>query len=90
MCGIFGFNFNDCMLAKKMCKILNHRGPDHHTFFTDNNLTMGYTRLSIIDLKGGNQPVFNEDKSIVVFFNGEIYNYEEIKNNLEKKGHRFE
>lgn len=67
MCGIFGFNFNDKKLANSMKKILKHRGPDDSDIFTDKNLTLGYTRLSIIDLKTGNQPIYNEDGSMFVF-----------------------
>jgi len=89
MCGIFGFNFSDRKLAAAMAKILNHRGPDHADTYSDEKFTLGYTRLSIIDIKGGNQPIFNEDHSIVLFFNGEIYNASDLREKLEKKGHRF-
>ena len=89
MCGIFGFNFTEKNLAVLIKKSLTHRGPNHSEIYEDNNLTLGYTRLSIIDLKSGNQPIYNEDKSILVFCNGEIYNYIELRHILEKKGHKF-
>lgn len=66
-----------------------YRGPDDSGFFTDNNVGLANQRLSIIDLKTGHQPVHNEDESIFVTFNGEIYNFKELKVVLEKKGHRF-
>ena len=89
MCGIFGFNFEDKKLAKSMAKILNHRGPDHYEIYFEKNLTLGYTRLSIIDLKKGSQPIFNENRTLVLFFNGEIYNFKELRIELENKGHVF-
>ncbi|MGZ4161499.1 MAG: asparagine synthase (glutamine-hydrolyzing), partial [Neobacillus sp.] len=67
-----------------------HRGPDSGDFFTDDRVTLGFRRLSIIDLSNeGSQPMFNEDKSIVMVFNGEIYNFQEIREDLIKKGHLF-
>ena len=89
MCGIFGFNFIDKKLGKLMRESLKHRGPNHSHIFEEDNLTLGYTRLSIIDLESGNQPIYNEDKSILVFCNGEIYNYVELRQELENKGHKF-
>ena len=90
MCGIFGFyRFNDEDLLIKMSNILRHRGPDDRGFFLDNCIGLGNVRLSIIDVKGGKQPIFNEDESIVVVYNGEIYNFKELRAELEKKGHRF-
>ncbi|NTV24023.1 MAG: asparagine synthase (glutamine-hydrolyzing) [Nanoarchaeota archaeon] len=89
MCGIFGFTFPDKALGSQMAKTLKHRGPDHSSVYVDEDMTLGYTRLSIIDLAGGNQPIYSEDGTILVFFNGEIYNYAELKEQLEKKGHRF-
>jgi len=75
MCGICGFNFADSALLRKMCLVLRHRGPDGEGYFEDDRISLGNTRLSIIDLPGGAQPIYNEDKSIVVVYNGEIYNY---------------
>lgn len=90
MCGICGFHgFEDRTLVKKMCKTLYHRGPDDEGFFFDKNVNLGLRRLSIIDTKGGHQPIHNEDESIWIVFNGEIYNYLDLKEKLEKKGHIF-
>ncbi len=89
MCGIVGFNFEDQSLAKRMCDIMAHRGPDGEGFYTNRNITLGHRRLSIIDLKTGDQPIYNEDGSVVVVYNGEIYNYQELRTDLEKRGHRF-
>jgi len=89
MCGIVGFNFEDQSLARKMCDIIAHRGPDGEGYYTNKDITLGHRRLSIIDLQTGNQPIYNEDGSIVVVFNGEIYNYLELRQELELKGHHF-
>jgi asparagine synthase (glutamine-hydrolysing) len=89
MCGICGFNWNDAKLVKDMSRSIVHRGPDQDGFFTDDNASLGHRRLSIIDLsEKGRQPMFNEDKSIVIVLNGEIYNYLELRERLSKK-HRF-
>jgi len=91
MCGIFGFfGFKDHALLTKMAARLLHRGPDSEGFFTHGLFSMGMRRLSIIDLAGGEQPIFNEDKTVVVCFNGEIYNYLEIRKDLQKRGHFFQ
>lgn len=66
-----------------------YRGPDDNGFFIDNNIGIANQRLSIIDLKTGHQPIHNEDESIWITFNGEIYNFKELKSDLEKRGHRF-
>lgn len=87
MCGICGFNWEDRSLLQKMNSILEHRGPDDHGYYFNRNISLGHRRLSIIDLKTGKQPIYNEDKTIVVIFNGEIYNYQEIKQELIN--HRF-
>ncbi|MCH8004324.1 MAG: asparagine synthase (glutamine-hydrolyzing) [Nanoarchaeota archaeon] len=90
MCGICGFNFPDKILLRKMCSSMVHRGPNSKGYFVDKNLSMGNRRLSIIDLtKSGNQPMFNEDKSIALVYNGEIYNFKELKESLKNKGHSF-
>jgi asparagine synthase (glutamine-hydrolysing) len=89
MCGIAGFNFEDSGLLRKMCRVLKHRGPDDEGYFDDSHMSVGNTRLSIIDLEGGRQPIFNEDRSVVVVHNGEIYNYLELRQKLERLGHRF-
>ena len=90
MCGICGFTWDDKRLLKQMADIIRHRGPDDDGYYTDKDISLGNRRLSIIDLsKNGKQPIFNEDKTICVVYNGEIYNFQEIKEDLEKKGHRF-
>jgi len=90
MCGICGFNWEDKVLVKKMADSLVHRGPDDSGYYVDSKVSLGHRRLSIIDLsKKGKNPVHNEEGTIQVVFNGEIYNYKEIKDELELKGHRF-
>ena len=90
MCGICGFNGDDKKLIRDMAFVISHRGPDQEGYFTDSSISLGHKRLSIIDLsEKGKQPMFNEDGSICIVFNGEIYNFQEIKLKLEKKGHRF-
>ena len=98
MCGIVGvFNYKDSEkpvslpLIEKMCNIITHRGPDDWGNYVsrDGMIGMGMRRLSIIDIQGGKQPIFNEDRSIKLVFNGEIYNYKELRNILIKSGHRF-
>lgn len=89
MCGIAGFNFEDPDLLRRMCRVLKHRGPDDEGYFDDSHMSLGNTRLSIIDLESGRQPIYNEDRSVVVVHNGEIYNYVELRDKLEKLGHRF-
>lgn len=90
MCGINGFNFNNQSLIEKMNQRLCHRGPDQKGFFVGENISLGQTRLSIIDLsEKGKPPIFNEDKSMVIIANGEIYNFQKIREDLIKKGHSF-
>lgn len=95
MCGIVGFvdkrNTKEKKeIIKKMADKIAHRGPDDEGFYVDKNVALGHRRLSIIDLtKNGSQPIYNEDKSMAIVFNGEIYNYESIKEDLIKKGHKF-
>lgn len=90
MCGISGFNFKDEILAKKMNDSLAHRGPDGEGIFSSGDFTLCHRRLSIIDLsEKASQPMFNEDKTLVVVFNGEIYNFKEIKKSLIANGHKF-
>ena len=88
MCGICGFNRKDENLCKSMIDTLKHRGPDDEGFYFDENVSLGHRRLSIIDLALGHQPIYNEDKSICIVYNGEIYNYKEIRKELENK-HKF-
>lgn len=90
MCGITGLvNINDKVLLHDMCNCLVHRGPDSSGFFEDNGIGLGIRRLSIIDVEGGDQPIQNEEGNIWTIFNGEIYNYREIKQDLVSKGHKF-
>ncbi len=90
MCGIAGFyGFNNKDLIDSMSDMLFHRGPDGKGYYIDNNISFINRRLAIIDVKHGNQPIYNEDKSIVIVFNGEIYNFRELRKELEKKGHIF-
>lgn len=91
MCGIVGLvesNLSKDLLLK-MNALLFHRGPDEEGFFIENNVGLAMRRLSIIDLKTGAQPLFNEDKNLVLIFNGEIYNFKELKKQLIEKGHKF-
>lgn len=92
MCGICGFTGkleNRDEVLKKMTEAITHRGPDSDGFYTDENISMGFRRLSIIDLDKGSQPIYNEDKTLVLTFNGEIYNYKELRKALVEKGHTF-
>jgi asparagine synthase (glutamine-hydrolysing) len=95
MCGIAGFinvqhSRDDAeQLIDRMCQIIRHRGPDDQGTWVGEGVALGMRRLSIIDLAGGHQPIFNEDQSILIVFNGEIYNYRELQNELEERGHRF-
>ena len=89
MCGINGFNWNDEHLIKKMNEAVKNRGPDDKGFIND-TVTLGHTRLSIIDLSSrGHQPMANEDDTVWITYNGEIYNYRELRTDLTQKGHVF-
>ncbi|WP_301875681.1 asparagine synthase (glutamine-hydrolyzing) [Limosilactobacillus oris] len=94
MCGIVAFVDNEKpqlkdTLIKKMKDRLIHRGPDDEGQYVDDNVALGFRRLSFVDVKSGNQPIFNEDQSKLVEFNGEIYNFEELRGELIEKGHTF-
>ena len=95
MCGICGiYNFNvtepvDRHLIQRMMSAQAHRGPDDSGYFVEDNAGLGHLRLSIIDLSGGKQPIFNEDGSVVVVFNGEIYNFAGLTSGLVSRGHKF-
>ncbi len=90
MCGINGFNFKNQELIGKMNEKIKHRGPDDEGVYLDDNISLGHRRLSIIDLsERGRQPMFNEDKSLCIVFNGEIYNFKELRADLEERGHKF-
>jgi len=94
MCGIAGFLTRGGRRAepgwiRSMGASLSHRGPDGEGFFVEDNLALGHRRLSIIDLEGGKQPMTNEDGSLVIVFNGEIYNFLDLRPELERQGHLF-
>lgn len=98
MCGITGWANLDSRalpsqggreLLHSMCERLVHRGPDSEGLFVANGIALGMRRLAIIDLITGEQPVFNEDKSVAAVLNGELYNYREVRHELEKLGHTF-
>ena len=92
MCGFVGFtNYikDDGTVLKSMMDKIVHRGPDAAGMYADGDIALGFRRLSIIDLESGNQPMFNEDGSLVLVFNGEIYNFKDLRAELEKQGHIF-
>src|ERR1700691_5286700 len=95
MCGICGqFNFGSPVPVQRrdieaMANSISHRGPDDEGIFIDGGLGFGFRRLSIIDLAGGHQPLSNEDGKLWVMLNGEIYNYPELRKDLEDRGHKF-
>ena len=95
MCGIAGIvsadpsRIIDPSTINRMCQVVVHRGPDDQGIFVKNGTGLGIRRLSIVDIAGGHQPIFNEDRSVWVVFNGEIYNFQELRFELENRGHRF-
>src|SRR5512138_2163561 len=94
MCGIAGIiRWDGGPVAgediRAMCRVLEHRGPDEQGVHLGDGFALGMRRLSIIDLETGQQPVSNEDGSVWVVFNGEIYNYRELRQRLERNGHVF-
>ncbi|MGH9863691.1 MAG: asparagine synthase (glutamine-hydrolyzing) [Candidatus Acidiferrales bacterium] len=90
MCGICGFvGPENRALLERMTAVLEHRGPDASGYFSGPEASLGFRRLSIIDLTTGDQPIANEDGSLQIVLNGEIYNYRELRAGLEKRGHRF-
>lgn len=94
MCGIVAFVDNEKpqlkdTLIKKMKDRIIHRGPDAEGKYVDDDVALGFRRLSFVDVKSGNQPIFNEDQSKIIEFNGEIYNFEELRGELIEKGHTF-
>src|SRR5215208_4593728 len=76
-------------LVDRMCEVIEHRGPDSRGTFVDGGVGLGVQRLRVIDLRTGDQPIWNEDESVVVILNGEIYNYKELREELAARGHRF-
>ncbi|MBQ3418420.1 MAG: asparagine synthase (glutamine-hydrolyzing) [Ruminococcus sp.] len=92
MCGICGFTGELEQredVLKRMTDVITHRGPDSDGYFTDSFISMGFRRLSIIDLEKGDQPIENENGNLVITYNGEIYNYKELRKELEGLGHSF-
>ena len=93
MCGICGIVSDDAPpdlhLLGRMTARLGHRGPDGHGYYRDHHAALGHTRLSIIDASGGAQPMGNEDGTLWVTFNGEIFNYVELREELRRHGHVF-
>jgi asparagine synthase (glutamine-hydrolysing) len=95
MCGIAGiYHYGDEVpvhekMLRRMTDVLAHRGPDDDGFYLGRKIGLGHRRLSIIDVQGGHQPIFNEDETVAIVFNGEIYNYRELARMLEGRGHRF-
>jgi asparagine synthase (glutamine-hydrolysing) len=93
MCGIAGkIDFEgavDSGLLHRMCAVMEHRGPDSRGVFVENGVGLGVQRLAIIDVAGGDQPIFNEDRTVAVVLNGEIYNFEQLRERLIRGGHRF-
>ena len=92
MCGFCGFTGqveNRDQVLKEMAAVITHRGPDSEGYYLDDGVAMAFRRLSIIDLESGSQPIYNEDKSLVLMFNGEIYNYRDLRRELLDAGHSF-
>ena len=90
MCGICGFiGIEQDGLLEQMTEALVHRGPDGSGYFREGDVGLGHRRLSIIDVAGGDQPIYNEDESLVIIFNGEIFNFQELREELLQRGHKF-
>lgn len=92
MCGICGFTGpleqkEDTI--RRMTEVITHRGPDSDGFYIDDDIAIGFRRLSIIDLEGGDQPITNEEGNLILTYNGEIYNYKDLRTELEELGHTF-
>jgi asparagine synthase (glutamine-hydrolysing) len=92
MCGFVGFSGGECpdrSVIRKMADTIAHRGPDSDGYFDDGRTALGFRRLSIIDLKGGDQPIYSFDRRYVIVFNGEIYNYRELRDRMKEEGKKF-
>ena len=91
MCGIGGCLGSEATsgLVRKMSSLIIHRGPDDYGEYVDRGVALFSNRLSIIDLEHGHQPIFSEDENLVIVFNGEIYNFMDLRQDLEKAGHKF-
>ena len=94
MCGIFGFSSplstdDQSSVLREMGNCLIHRGPDDHGYFQKNHIGMGMRRLSIIDLQSGKQPIYSNNGNCVIVYNGEVYNYKDLRTDLEDRGYHF-
>src|SRR6202790_3498972 len=91
ICGVIGMESTERAdaITRRMMEALRHRGPDEDGLLVAPSVVLGMRRLSIIDLSGGRQPVFNEAGNVAVVFNGEIYNFRQLRNTLEGRGHTF-
>jgi asparagine synthase (glutamine-hydrolysing) len=92
ICGVYPYSSGEPVsgqVLEAMLSSIRHRGPDSEGTYIDRDVALGSRRLSIIDLPGGKQPIQNEDGSVVVVFNGEIYNYRELRSRLQSRGHTF-
>src|SRR5271165_3801455 len=95
MCGVAGIHYADrdqppaLGLAKRMTDAIAHRGPDGEGFHAEPGIVLGHRRLAVIDPAGGHQPMFNEDATVAIVFNGEIYNFESLRTELVQLGHVF-
>src|SRR5580700_6489073 len=91
ICGAVGVESKESseIIVRRMTTALTHRGPDEDGFLVSPSIALGMRRLSIIDLSNGSQPVWNETETLAVVFNGEIYNFRELRRQLEDAGHRF-
>src|SRR5688500_19121665 len=92
ICGVYEYGSGEPVqgeLLYPMLQSIFHRGPDEEGVYFDGDLAMGMRRLSIIDLSGGQQPMYNEDGSLAIVFNGEIYNFRELERDLIQRGHIF-
>src|SRR5215471_13511798 len=95
MCGIAGILLTDGTsadprLIRRMTEVITHRGPDASGFYVRNEVALGHRRLSIIDLATGDQPMTNEDSSLWITYNGEIFNHADLRPELERAGHRYQ
>jgi asparagine synthase (glutamine-hydrolysing) len=93
LCGITGFTCStwtaEADRIRRAASTLQHRGPDQQGVFQSESVALAATRLKIIDLEGGDQPIFSDDGDVVIVFNGEVYNHQELRGELERRGHRF-
>ena len=90
MCGIVGFNWEDRQKITELANLLEHRGPEQDGYHVGGGVSLGHKRLRILDLSDrGQQPMYNEDQSVCISYNGEIYNFKDLRHDLETAGHHF-